>query len=274
MSAGACRASNGPAILDVRALGCEVESSGAPSTTLIERSGTRGAHMRLSLQHRQVGEVAVVSCHGRLIAGDESAVFQQAMDSVLRMNPRVVLHLGGLEFMDSAGLGLLVRYFIRARNAQGGLTVAEVSPRIAEVLRVTRLDGVLQPFALEADAIAAAHQPAARLETSFVTPQVLCVDTSPDLLAYLREVLKEAGYATLTAGNLADASILLIATRPSLLIIGPGLRAAAATGASAGFNRLINARAVVELPSDFAALDAATAAEQILAAVRSRVPGA
>lgn len=230
--------------------------------------------MPLSLQHRQVGEVAVVSCRGRLIAGDESSVFQQALDGVLRMNPRVVLDLGGLEFMDSAGLGLLVRYFIRARNAQGGLTIAEVSGRIAEVLRITRLEGVLQPYATEADAIAAAHRPGAPLEPSFATPQVLCIDTSPDLLAYLREVLKEAGYGTLTAGNLADASILLIATRPNLVVIGPGLRAAAATDAAAGFNRLVNTRAVVELPLDFAALDAATAAEHVLAAVRARVPGA
>jgi anti-sigma B factor antagonist len=230
--------------------------------------------MSLALHHRQVGEVTVVSCRGRLVAGDESAAFQQHVDRLLAMSPRLVLHLAAVDFVDSAGLGVLVRYFIRAQNAQGGLTIAAVSPRVAEVLRVTRLDGVLQPYATEADAIAAAHQPGAPHDASFASPQVLCVDTSPDLLAYLREVLKESGYGTLTAGNLADAAILLRAVRPAVVVIGPGLGDMSGSSASQEFRRLTDGRAIVELPSDFGALDAATAAEQVLAAVRARVPTA
>jgi CheY-like chemotaxis protein len=184
------------------------------------------------------------------------------------MNPRIVLHVAGLEYVDSAGLGLLVRYFIRAQNVQGGLTIAEVSPRVSEVLKITRLHSVLQPYATEADAIAAAHQPGAPHDAAFVSPQVLCVDTSPDVLAYLRELLKEAGYGAMTAANLADAALLSRATRPTLVVVGPGLRGAEE------LQRLTSARALVELPHDFAALDAAAAAEQVLAAVRAHMPTA
>lgn len=228
--------------------------------------------MSLSLHQRQVGEVTLVTCDGRLVAGEESTAFKEYFDSLLSMSPRIVLQLAGIEFVDSAGLGLLVRYFIRARNMQGGLTIAEVSPRVAEVLRITRLHAVLQPYATEADAIAAAHHGGAPLDASFASPQVLCVDTSPDVLAYLRELLKEAGYGALTAGNLADATLLLRATRPGVVVIGPGLRQASGTGAGPEFQRLAYAPAIVELPSDFAAFDAAAAAEHVLAAVRTHVP--
>jgi len=224
--------------------------------------------MSLSLQHRQVGEVAVINCRGRLVAGEESTAFREYLDNVLPMNPRIVLHLAGLEYVDSAGLGLLVRYFIRAQNVQGGLTIAEVSPRVSEVLKITRLHSVLQPYATEADAIAAAHQPGAPHDAAFVSPQVLCVDTSPDVLAYLRELLKEAGYGAMTAANLADAALLSRATRPTLVVVGPGLRGAEE------LQRLTSARALVELPHDFAALDAAAAAEQVLSAVRAHMPTA
>jgi anti-sigma B factor antagonist len=224
--------------------------------------------MSLSLQYRQVGEVAVIDCHGRLIEGQESTAFRDYLDKLLPICPRIVLRLDRVDYIDSAGLGLLVRYFIRAQNAQGGLTIGEVSPRVAEVLRITRLHSVLQPYGTEADAIAAAHQPGAPHDAAFVSPRVLCVDRSPDVLAYLREVLKEAGYGALTATNLADAAILSRATRPSLVVVGPGLRGADE------LQRLTSGRSVVELPENFGSLDPAAAAEHVLAAVRLHIPTA
>jgi DNA-binding NtrC family response regulator len=93
------------------------------------------------------------------------------------------------------------------------------------------------------------------------------------VLAYLRQVLKEAGYAALTAGNLSDALILLIATRPRAVVIGAELRAATGIGCAEQFHRLANACAVVELPSGFGGLDAAAAAERVLTAIRAHLPG-
>jgi anti-sigma B factor antagonist len=227
----------------------------------------------LSLQNRCVGEVTVVTCSGRLIAGEEGDAFQAYLEKLTPMNPRVVLDLAGVEFIDSAGLGLVVRYFTRARNAQGALRVCAPSPKVAEVLRVTRLNAVLEPYETEADAIADAHGPARPADSSAVNSKMLCVNGSPDVLAYLREVLKGAGYAALTAGNLPDALILLIATRPEVVIISSELRTATGIGCAEEFHRLANARAVVELPADFAALDAGAAAEHVLSAIRSHVPG-
>jgi len=65
--------------------------------------------MFLSLNHRHVGDAVVVSCSGRITAGAESDALQQYLDGLAHRSPHIVLHLGGVEFIDSGGFGLLVR---------------------------------------------------------------------------------------------------------------------------------------------------------------------
>ena len=92
-----------------------------------------------------------------------------------------------------------------------------------------------------------------------------------DTLAYLRVLLQQSGYRTLTASNLPDALILLKTTRPKLVVMGPELRAGT-TGTVLEFNRLANQGAVVELPLGFSSSDAADAAVQLLESIRALVP--
>jgi anti-sigma B factor antagonist len=215
-----------------------------------------------------VGDVTVVTAVGRIVAGEESRSLQVYLDRVLRQSPHVLLHLGGVEFIDSGGLGLIARYLTRAQDDHGMLKVCAVSPKIDDVLKITRLRSVFQPYETEADSIADLHSGEHRQDASLENPDVLCVDESHDVLTYLRELLKEAGYRTLTAANMPDALILLKATHPKIVIIGAELRAAA-TRTAEEFNRLASAGAVVELPPGFSAQDAGEAAQQVLQAVHA-----
>jgi CheY-like chemotaxis protein len=193
------------------------------------------------------------------------------MDALMPVERHLVLHLGGIEFIDSAGLGLLVRCLTRARNAFGDLKVCAVSPKVDDVLRVTRLTSIFQAYESEAEAIADAHRVRREADDSFLDANVLCVDRSPDVLAYLRELLKGAGHRVITAGNLPDALVLLRATLPKVVVIGAELRAARDTRTAEEFHRLADASALVELPSDLSREDAADAAEQVLRAVEAAV---
>jgi anti-anti-sigma factor len=221
--------------------------------------------MALALHSRYVGEVTVVTCAGRLVEGDESAAFQAHLDALLPTNPRILLHLGAVTFVDSAGLGMLVRYLARAQNASGSLRICAVSPALDQVLAVTRLKPVLQPFNTESEAIADAHR---TRRDVFSAPDILCVDQSDDVLAYVRELLRGDGHRVMTASNLPDAVILLSATRPKVVLAGTMPQAAAGTRADDEFRRLTAERTVVELPSDFAGREAADAAEHLLGAIR------
>lgn len=210
--------------------------------------------------------MTVVTCSGRIVAGEESKSLQVCLDRLLPESPHVLLHLGAVDFIDSGGLGLIARYLTRPQDRRGTLKVCAVSPKIDDVLRITRLRSVFQPYATEADSIADIHRGSQGVE-AFENPDVLCVEESADVLTYLREVLKEAGYRTLTAANVPDALILLKATRPKIVVIGTELRRAH-TQAAAEFNTIAGAGKVVELTEGFSGQDAGEAAQQILEALR------
>lgn len=225
--------------------------------------------MPLSFDSRRVGDVTVLTCSGRMLAGDETAAFQSHLEDVIRWNPRLVLHLAGVDSIDSGGLGLIVRYMTRARNAGGAMTLCAVSPKIDQVLTMTRLRSVLPPHETEAEAIAEAYRGGTGFDPSLVRWNVLCVDPSPDVLAYLRELLKKAGYQPMTAANMPDALVLLTATQPAVVVIGAELQATRGTRAADQFHRAASARAVVELPAGFGGRDAGAAAQDVVDAIRA-----
>jgi anti-anti-sigma factor len=209
--------------------------------------------------------VTVVTCSGRIVAGEESKSLQVCLDRLLPESPHVLLHLGAVDFIDSGGLGLIARYLTRPQDRRGTLKVCAVSPKIDDVLRITRLRSVFQPYATEADSIADIYRGGHGVD-AFENPDVLCVDESQDVLTYLRELLKTAGYRTLTAANIPDALILLKATHPRIVVISAEF-GSGGTQASAEFKSIASAGKVVELPAGFSEQDAGEAAQQVLEAL-------
>jgi anti-sigma B factor antagonist len=218
----------------------------------------------LSFDSRRVGDLAVVRCQGRIVEGDESAGLRRHLDDLLPYGANILLDLSQVEFIDSSGLGLLVRFLTRCRAADGDLQLCGLSPRIREVLRVTKLAAVFESHETEALAIAAFYERPMSAGAPRLERGILCVDKSTDVLAYLRELLKQAGYAALTTVNLPDALTLLKATQPKLVVIGADLRGARDTTTASTFNALVDRLAVVELPGNFSSTDAGDAGRHVL----------
>jgi len=224
--------------------------------------------MPLSFRSRPVGDITVVTCEGPIVEGDASAALRQHVNDVLEHTPAVVLDLGAVHFIDSSGLGLLVR--ILARAGSGNLKLCGLTSRVSETLKLTRLLTVFDCHDSEAEAIAAFYRTptGSNRPSPFVVPNVLCADRSADLLTYMQEVLRQAGLRVITTDNLPDAVTLLKATRPKVVLVGRELRSAGSSGAVDTFNRLVDRVAVVELPSDFARLDPGETGPQLVERVR------
>ena len=234
--------------------------------------------MAIAFDTRRVGDIAVVKVRGRIVEGAESAALQKHLDGLMPYGAHILLHLGDVEFLDSSGLGLLVRYLTRTRNAHGNLKLCALSAPIEEVLRVTRLRGAFDPHETEEAAIADFYQRRDSATGSFrFRVDVLCVDFSNDVQAYIRELLGQVGFGVLTAGNLPDALILLQATKPRLVIIDADLRAAKSTQTAEKFNALADKIAVLELPQGFSRSEAGQAGQvlvgKVLAAIGAPNPG-
>ena len=228
--------------------------------------------MPLSLNTREVGKVTIVRCSGRIASG-ETGVLHLHINDLLRDRSDIALHLGEVAFIDSSGLGMLVRLLTSTRRAGGDLKLCQLPEIVHKVLKMTSLITLFDTFGSEEDAILAFYRRQAmpaRAPQSGLT--VLCVDQSTDVLAYLRELLAGAGYNVLTNNNLRDSLILLRATRPGLTILGSNLKASPAT--EEAFRSASALSPLLELGEEFSTLDAGQAAAGLMEEIRAlRSPG-
>ena len=107
---------------------------------------------------RTQDEVTIVEPTDHRIDLETSATFKQTLDQVVTGGSRrLVLNLGQVGFMDSAGLGAIMSVF-KQLNGQGALHVCGVHPRIRTLFDITRLTKVIGLHETEAQAVAAARQ--------------------------------------------------------------------------------------------------------------------
>jgi anti-anti-sigma factor len=180
--------------------------------------------MALSIETRSIDDITVLSCNGRIVDGDESSTLAAAVDKLLPLQPCVVLDLRGVSFIDSAGVGLLLRLRTLAQRAAGDVKICAAPPRFRELLHVTTLDGVLRPHDSAEEAIGAfKSSTGARKDQSSLEVDVVLVHPSADVLVYGSELLKRAGYRARTASNVSDARVLVRAMQPKAVVIAPDM---------------------------------------------------
>ncbi len=91
---------------------------------------------------------AVLRLSGRITAGDPQMHLRAAVDPLLEQGfERVVLDLARVSYLDSAGLGELLRARARAGEVGIALTVSSPSARVATLLRLTGVEDILSPGA-------------------------------------------------------------------------------------------------------------------------------
>jgi anti-sigma B factor antagonist len=77
----------------------------------------------------------------RLDAAVAPALRGATVDLANQGHFRVVLDMGGVEFVDSSGLGALI-HMHKTLQLQGRLTLCNVDPKVAQLFKVTRLERV------------------------------------------------------------------------------------------------------------------------------------
>src|SRR5258705_11317514 len=110
----------------------------------------------MNIEERIVGDVAVLSITGDIaMNGAGASRVADKVRSVLQNgHDRLLLDLGHVRYVDSAGLGELVHAFSAARNRGGSLKLLNVTKRLNDLLVVTRLLSVFDCFDQEAEALA------------------------------------------------------------------------------------------------------------------------
>ena len=224
-------------------------------------------------------KVAVIRCKGRITLGEDVQALEKEVDRLTRIDgsdyyraKHVVLQLAETDFLDSSGLGCLVRLYGVLRAAGGGLNLCQMQPRVTKIIEMTNLGMVFPAYESETRAIEAfaggAKGPDKRFDASKI--RVVCIDTSKDVLAGLNALLTRAGYAVFTTRYLGEAVTLVNTTEPRVVVCGPGMMAVHnAASVIEKFGQSGGKLDVLKLPSDFYTADAGAAGQELLSQVQA-----
>jgi anti-sigma B factor antagonist len=109
----------------------------------------------MSLTHKQINGVDVVSLPQRLVMANAGEARTQLKEIIQGGSGRVVINLGDTEFMDSSGLAVVVAGLQAARKMDGDVHLAQMSDAIRALFELTRLHTVFQIFDDEERALSA-----------------------------------------------------------------------------------------------------------------------
>jgi len=90
---------------------------------------------------------AIIEFKGNLMGGPDAETFREDLHSLIDQGKtNVIVHLGGVKFMNSSGLGLLIGGYTTMKNAGGDLVICEADKKIRDLLMVTQLISVFEHY--------------------------------------------------------------------------------------------------------------------------------
>jgi anti-sigma B factor antagonist len=109
----------------------------------------------MQLSERRIGDVVVVDVSGKItLAEGGDQVLKDKMRSLVQQgHTRLLLNLGDVSYVDSAGLGEIVQAYATVNKNGGALKLLHVTRRIQDLLSITKLLTVFETFDSEAEAV-------------------------------------------------------------------------------------------------------------------------
>jgi anti-sigma B factor antagonist len=115
---------------------------------------------KMQASTRQVGNVAIINISGKITHGEGNVKLREIVRDLLGEDSnQILLNLGEVHYIDSSGMGELVRIYISIRNQGGEVKLVNPSRRVQDLLQMTRLTAVFQIEQDEAAAIASLRGP-------------------------------------------------------------------------------------------------------------------
>jgi len=108
----------------------------------------------MQIDERVTGDVVVLDLKGRVMLGEGDELLKDKVNSLLNQGrKKIVLNLAEVPYIDSAGLGEIVRTFTTVSRQGGSLKLLNLTKRITDLLSITKLLTVFETFDSEAEAI-------------------------------------------------------------------------------------------------------------------------
>ena len=109
----------------------------------------------MQIEERIVGDVTILDLKGKMTLGEGDELLKDKINSLIHQNQKnLLLNLEGVPYIDSAGLGEIVRTYTTVSRQGGALQLVNLTKRITDLLSITKLLTVFETFDLEKDAVA------------------------------------------------------------------------------------------------------------------------
>jgi anti-sigma B factor antagonist len=111
--------------------------------------------MSLKMRTREVNEIVIIDLSGQLTLGEASAAIRdEVRDQTGQGLRKILLNLGDVSYIDSAGLGELTAAYTSVKNRGGQLKLLNLTRRVHDLMQITKLYTVFDVYDDEKKAIA------------------------------------------------------------------------------------------------------------------------
>ena len=108
----------------------------------------------MQIEERAFGDVVVLDLKGRVMLGEGDELLKDKVNSLLSQGiKKIILNLADVPYVDSAGLGEIVRTFTTVSRQGGSLKLLNLTKRITDLLSITKLLTVFETFDSENEAV-------------------------------------------------------------------------------------------------------------------------
>lgn len=109
----------------------------------------------MTITERQNGDVTILDVDGKILLGEGDVQLKKKIDELIsRKVSKILLNLSAVPYMDSGGLGEIVRSYSTVKREGGELKLVGVTSRIKDLMTITKLHTVFDIFDNEAEAAA------------------------------------------------------------------------------------------------------------------------
>ena len=108
----------------------------------------------MDISVRKQGAVQLMKLRGELKLGDSVNQFRQTMEELIAAgDTNVVINLEELRFMDSSGIGALMRCFASAKQRSGNVKLVNPSKLVMQTLKLVSVLNLFEVFPDDAAAV-------------------------------------------------------------------------------------------------------------------------
>jgi anti-sigma B factor antagonist len=108
----------------------------------------------MQIAERSAGNVTVLDLSGQITFTQGDQILKDKINSLVHQGHKnILVNLGGVTHVDSAGLGELVGAYTTVTKAGGNMKLVNLTKRLHDLMSITKLLTVFDTFESEKDAL-------------------------------------------------------------------------------------------------------------------------